>query len=189
MLVRTLLYALAAAALSAASASAQIIDYAKYPDLAGQWRPIGGPGRSRYQQAVWALTMAQPLDRGISGDLQATISARPGMVARAPLTYKCLSPGMPRVTNAWRGNRTIITPDTTYILMDHVLRRSPHLRPTRAIGPRILEFNPVAYSIGKWDRQQGQRKTTTFSRWRPMAFAVRAARRQLGLPLHWIDVI
>src|ERR1700738_3436786 len=44
MLARTLLCVIACAAL-AATAGAQIIDYSKYPDLGGQWRPIGGPGR------------------------------------------------------------------------------------------------------------------------------------------------
>ena len=41
MLARTLLCVIASAAFSA-TAGAQILDYAKYPDLGGQWRPRSG---------------------------------------------------------------------------------------------------------------------------------------------------
>src|ERR1700730_5043208 len=45
MTYRSLLAAIALTALSISSAGAQIFDYSKYPNLKGQWGPIGGPGR------------------------------------------------------------------------------------------------------------------------------------------------
>ena len=45
MAYRSLLGAIALTALSLSSAGAQIFDYSRYPNLKGQWLPIGGPGR------------------------------------------------------------------------------------------------------------------------------------------------
>ena len=45
MTYRIWLCCIALTALSISSAGAQIFDYSKYPNLKGQWRPIGGPGR------------------------------------------------------------------------------------------------------------------------------------------------
>src|ERR1700674_3896716 len=45
MTYRSLLAAIALTALSISGAGAQILDYSKYPNLKGQWLPIGGPGR------------------------------------------------------------------------------------------------------------------------------------------------
>ena len=45
MMCRSLLGAIVLTALSLASARGEIFDYAKYPNLKGQWLPIGGPGR------------------------------------------------------------------------------------------------------------------------------------------------
>ena len=152
MLARTLLCVIAAAAFSA-SAGAQIIDYAKYPDLNGQWRPIGGPGR---------FDMSKPGGRG----QQAPLTAEYQAIFEANLkdqaaggqgttsTYKCLSPGMPRVTNAYGETEFLITPDTTYILMDHILDDRRIFTDGRG-WPAELEPTLLGYSIGKWIDRKG----------------------------------
>jgi len=152
MLARTLLCVVACAAFSA-SAGAQIIDYAKYPDLGGQWRPIGGPGR---------FDMSKPGGRG----QQAPLTAEYQAIFEANLrdqaaggqgttsTYKCLSPGMPRVTNAYGETEFLITPDTTYILMDHILDDRRIFTDGRG-WPAELEPTLLGYSIGQWIDSKG----------------------------------
>jgi hypothetical protein len=152
MLARTLLCVVACAIFSA-TAGAQIIDYAKYPDLSGQWRPIGGPGR---------FDMSKPGGRG----QQAPLTAEYQAIFEANLkdqaaggqgttsTYKCLSPGMPRVTNAYGETEFLITPDTTYILMDHILDDRRIFTDGRA-WPAELEPTLLGYSIGKWIDRKG----------------------------------
>jgi hypothetical protein len=153
MLVRTLLYALAAAALSAASASAQIIDYAKYPDLAGQWRPIGGPGRFDISKPFGRGQQA-PLTAEYEAIFEANLKDQAAGGQGTTSTYKCLSPGMPRVTNAYGETEFIITPDTTYILMDHILDDRRVFTDGRD-WPAALEPSLLGYSIGKWIDSKG----------------------------------
>lgn len=148
-----LLCALAAAALSTASASAQIIDYSKYPDLTGQWRPIGGPERfdvskpgGRGQQA--------PLTAEYQAIFEASLKDQAAGGQGATSTSQCLSPGMPRVTNAYGEVEFIITPDTTYILVDHILDDRRIFTDGRA-WPADLEPSLLGYSIGKWIDSKG----------------------------------
>ena len=147
MLARTLLCVLACTAFSA-TAGAQIIDYAKYPDLSGQWRPIGGPAR---------FDMSKPAGRGqeapLTPEYQAVFETNLKDVAAggqgASSVFECMSPGMPRVTNAYGDAEFLITPDTTYILMDHILDDRRIYTDGRA-WPTNLEPSLLGYSIGKW---------------------------------------
>jgi len=141
------------AALSTASASAQIFDTAKYPNLQGQWRPIGGPGR---------FDMSKPAGRGqqapLTAEYQAIFEANLKDQAEGgqgtTSTYKCISPGMPRVTNAYGEVEFIITPDTTYILQDHILDDRRIFTDGRN-WPAELEPTLLGYTIGKWIDSKG----------------------------------
>jgi hypothetical protein len=153
MLLRVLLCALAATALLMMPAPAQVFDTAKYPDLKGQWRPIGGPGR---------FDMSKPAGRG----QQAPLTAEYEAIFEANLkdqaaggqgstsTYKCLSPGMPRVTNAYGETEFVVTPGTTFILMDHILDDRRIFTDGRD-WPAELEPTLLGYSIGKWIDNRG----------------------------------
>jgi hypothetical protein len=141
------------AGLSTASASAQIFDTAKYPNLQGQWRPIGGPGR---------FDMSKPAGRGqqapLTAEYQAIFEANLKDQAEGgqgtTSTYKCISPGMPRVTNAYGEVEFIITPDTTYILQDHILDDRRIFTDGRN-WPAELEPTLLGYTIGKWIDSKG----------------------------------
>ena len=119
MLARTLLCIIAVAAFSS-TAGAQIIDYAKYPDLGGQWRPIGGPGRFDISKPAGRGQLA-PLTAEYQAIFEANLKDQAAGGQGTTSTYQCLSPGMPRVTNAYGETEFVITPGTTYILMDHIL--------------------------------------------------------------------
>jgi hypothetical protein len=149
MLERSLRGAIAlAAALCVMTAPAHAWDDANYPDLKGQWRPIGGPGR---------FDISKPAGRGQQAPLNAEYRAifeanvldqAAGGQGTTP-TYKCLSPGMPRVTNGYGEMEFVITPDTTYILVDHILDDRRIFTDGRD-WPADLEPTLLGYSIGKW---------------------------------------
>ena len=148
MLERSLLGAVALAALCLTTAPTRAWDDAKYPDLKGQWRPIGGPGR---------FDISKPAGRGQQAPLvpeyQAVFEANvldqaAGGQGTTP-TYKCLSPGMPRVTNGYGEMEFVVTPDTTYILVDHILDDRRIFTDGRD-WPAELEPTLLGYSIGKW---------------------------------------
>jgi hypothetical protein len=149
MLERSLLAAVAlAAALCLSAGPTRAWDDANYPDLKGQWRPIGGPGRfdigkppGRGQQAplvpeYQAVFEANVLDQAAGG--QGTTP-----------TYKCLSPGMPRVTNGYGQMEVVITPETTHILVQHIHDNRRIFTDGRD-WPAELEPSLLGYSIGKW---------------------------------------
>jgi hypothetical protein len=152
MLARTLLYVIACAAISA-TANAQIIDYAKYPDLGGQWRPIGGPGRFDLSKPAGRGQLA-PLTAEYQAVFEANLQDQAAGGQGTTSTYKCLSPGMPRVTNAYGETEFLITPDTTYILMDHILDDRRIFTDGRD-WPAELEPTLLGYSIGKWVDSKG----------------------------------
>jgi hypothetical protein len=129
-------------------AGAQAWDDAKYPDFKGQWRPIGGPGR---------FDISKPAGRGqqapLTAEYQAIFEANlkdqaAGGQGTTP-TYKCLSPGMPRVTNGYGEIEFIVTPDTTYILVDHILDDRRIFTDGRD-WPADIEPSFLGYSIGRW---------------------------------------
>jgi hypothetical protein len=152
MLARTLLHVIACAALSA-TANAQIIDYGKYPDLGGQWRPIGGPGRFDLSKPAGRGQLA-PLTAEYQAVFEANLQDQAAGGQGTTSTYKCLSPGMPRVTNAYGETEFLITPDTTYILMDHILDDRRIFTDGRD-WPAELEPTLLGYSIGKWVDSKG----------------------------------
>jgi len=149
MLDRSLLGAIAlATALYAMTAPTRAWDDAKYPDLKGQWRAIGGPGR---------FDISKPAGRGqqapLTAEYQAVFEANlvdqaNGGQGTTP-TYKCISPGMPRVTNGYGEIEFVITPETTYILVDHI-QDDRRIYTDGRDWPAELEPTLLGYSIGHW---------------------------------------
>ena len=149
MLYRSVLGAMmVSAALCAMTAGAWAWDDALYPNLKGQWRPIGGPGR---------FDISKPGGRGqqapLTAEYQAIFDANvidqaAGGQGTTP-TYKCLSPGMPRVTNGYGEIEFVVTPETTYILVEHILDDRRIFTDGRD-WPADLEPTFLGYSIGKW---------------------------------------
>jgi hypothetical protein len=148
MLERSLLGAVALLAAVCATTQTRAWDDAKYPDLKGQWRSIGGPGR---------FDISKPGGRGqqapLTPEYQAIFEANlvdqaSGGQGTTP-TYKCISPGMPRVTNGYGEMEFIVTPDTTYILIDHIQDDRRIFTDGRAWPPE-LEATLLGYSVGHW---------------------------------------
>ena len=151
MLERSLLGVIAA--LLCVTSPALAWDDARYPDLSGQWRAIGGPGR---------FDISKPAGRGqqapLTPEYQAIFEANildqaAGGQGTTP-TYKCISPGMPRVTNGYGEIEFVITPGTTYILVDHILDDRRIFTDGRD-WPAEIPPSLLGYSIGHWVDTKG----------------------------------
>jgi hypothetical protein len=145
---RSLLAAVALMALCISTMESQAWDDSKYPDLSGQWRPIGGPGR---------FDISKPAGRGqhapLTPEYQAIFEAnlkdqaegRQGTSA----TYTCISPGMPRVTNGYGEMEFVVTRDTTHILIRHIDDNRRIFTDGRD-WPQDPDPTFLGYSIGQW---------------------------------------
>src|SRR5262245_31110425 len=118
MLYRSSICAIALlAVLCVTMTDARAWDDTKYPDFGGQWRPIGGPGR---------FDISKPAGRGqqapLTPEYQAIFEAdeKEGGQSMFNQTYRCWSPGMPRVTNGYGEIEFVVTPKTTHILVNHI---------------------------------------------------------------------
>src|SRR5215471_16192776 len=100
MTCRSLLAAIALAALSTSSAPAQILDYSKYPNLKGQWGPIGGPGRFDIGKA-WGPGQEAPLTPEYQAVFDANLADQAAGGQGHDRDWVCQSPGMPRATNGY----------------------------------------------------------------------------------------
>jgi hypothetical protein len=114
--------------------------------LKGQWQRIGAPR--------WAKASEAPLTDEYRAIFEANLKDQAAGGQGSTSTYKCLSPGMPRVTNAYGETEFVITPATTFILMDHILDDRRIFTDGRD-WPAELEPTLLGYSIGKWIDSQG----------------------------------
>ena len=135
-------------ALCVASGDARAWDDSTYPDLSGQWRPIGGPGRFDISKPAGRGQQA-PLTPEYQTIFEANVKEQAAGGQGTTKTYRCFSPGMPRVTNGYGEIEFVVTPKTTHILVDHIYdnrRIFTDGRPWPAeIVPTLL-----GYSIGQW---------------------------------------
>ncbi len=153
-----------AAALAAALSApmvAHAFDDAKYPDLKGEWRRVAVPSGTyrgvQYDphkpagpwqeapltpeyQAIFEANLADQAEGGQAGDP----------------TFRCLSPGMPRVMGPYGEMEIVVLPETTYILIDHI-RDSRRIYTDGRDFPANMADDPqfTGYSIGRWVDEDG----------------------------------
>jgi len=127
-------------------ADAQAWDDTKYPDFSGQWRSIGGPGRYDQSQPRGGPTPAP-----FTPEYQAIFDAirSEGGQGTSNMTYRCWSPGMPRVTNGYGEMEFVVTPKTTHILADHIYDNRRIFTDGRP-WPETMIPTLLGYSIGRW---------------------------------------
>ncbi len=140
-------------ALGLGASAAQAFDDSKFPDWKGRWTRAPVPG------AVGPPPHdpSKPPGRGqgapLTPEYQAIFEANladqaAGGQGYGP-TYACLPNGMPRAMSAYEPLELIITPDLTYVLVDHI----EHTRRIYTDGrdwPAEIEPTFSGYSIGKW---------------------------------------
>jgi hypothetical protein len=182
MLYRSSIAATAlAATLLMSVADTQALDDAKYPDLRGQWTAIGGsvkfvPDKPR------GLGQEAPLTPEYQAIFEANLrDVAEGGQGTDPTTW-CLSPGMPRVTNGYGQMEFVVTPETTHILVFHVLD-SRRIFTDGRDWPTDLDPSFLGISIGHWSDTDGDGRydlleVETRNMKGPRAFDAS------GLPLH-----
>jgi hypothetical protein len=146
------------AAMLAAPFSAQAQDASKYPDWSGQWTRASGaqwdptkpPGKG--QQAPLTAEYQAVFDR-VTADIAA------GGQNDNP-TIKCIPPGMPRIMIMYESMEFVITPATTYMLIEYAdpLRR---IYTDGRDWPADIEPTYVGYSIGHWQDTDGDGRYDT----------------------------
>src|SRR6266851_10298071 len=137
---------------------AQAFDESKYPDLKGQWRRAergdiaGGFGGLRYDASKpVGLGQEAPLTPEYQAIYEANLADQAQGGQGIDPTFTCLSPGMPRVMIAYAPMEVVVTPDTTYILMEHI-HDNRRIHTDGRTFPGNMDEDPQfsGYSVGKW---------------------------------------
>src|SRR5262245_55552341 len=123
MLLRSALTAIVLA-LGVLPAAAQVLDLGKYPDLKGQWRRAPVPGAIGQPPHDPSKPFGRGQEAPLTPEYQAIFEANLKDQAEGgrgnDVTRVCLPNGMPRAMSAYEPLEIIITPDATYILIDHI---------------------------------------------------------------------
>jgi hypothetical protein len=138
--------------------SGQAADDAKYPDWKGQWSRFiarGLPGQASHDQTrPWGFGQQAPLTPEYAAVLEASLADQAnGGLGNFP-TARCFPAGMPHMMMGFGPQEYVITPETTYILIDW----DDHGRRIFTDGrdwPTGLEQTYAGYSIGRWIDQGG----------------------------------
>src|SRR5437762_2744433 len=111
-------------ALGVLPAGAQVLDLGKYPDLKGQWRraPVpGAVGQPPHDPSKpYGRGQQAPLTADYQKIFEANLADQAAGGQGNDVTRICLPNGMPRAMSAYEPLEIIITPDLTYILIDHI---------------------------------------------------------------------
>jgi hypothetical protein len=188
MLYRSLLGAIALAALSVSAANAEILDYSKYPNLKGQWNRFivpGLPGQPSFDQTKpWGFGQEAPLTPEYKAVLEASLADQAkGGQGNFTDGSRCLAYGMPMMMAAFYPQEYIITPETTYILINN----ADHGRRIYTDGrdwPKEIEPTYQGYSIGKWIDEDGQSRFNVLEVETRGPFKGPRVYDATGLPLH-----
>jgi hypothetical protein len=154
MLLRDLIGAIMlAAAIASPAAAQQPFDAGKYPAFAGQWVRIGPLG---------VFDPTKPPGRGqqapLTPEYQAIFEANLADVATGGFgddpVYSCIPEGMPRAMTLVLPMEIVITPNTTYMLMEYLSMLRRVFTDGRAF-PTDEDPSWMGYSIGKWIDDDG----------------------------------
>jgi hypothetical protein len=150
-----------AAALAASFAPAQAWDDARYPDLKGQW-VRGYPGLSRFDPSKpIGLRQEAPLTPEYQAIYQANLAEQAAGGQGIDPTYRCISPGMPRVMHVYSPMEIVVTPPTTYLLIEHI-HDNRRIYTDGRDWPDNMYDDPQfsGYSIGRWIDEGGAGRYT-----------------------------
>jgi hypothetical protein len=132
---------------------AQIVDLGKYPNIAGGW------GRSEVYQ--WARGEKPPLTPEYQAVLDANLADRKVGGHGTDTMYRCFPPGMPRAMHLYSPMEVVITPGTTYLLIDHIHDDRRIFTDGRDWPEGEVELSFSGYSIGRWVDEAGTGKYDT----------------------------
>ena len=152
--------ALATALIAAPAAAQQALDAGKYPPMAGQWQRVGPLG---------VFDSTKPPARGqqapLTPEYQKIYDANLAEVAKGGFgddpVYTCIPEGMPRAMNLVLPMEIVITPGTTYILMEYLSMLRRIYTDGRSF-PTDEDPSWMGYSIGRWADPDSSGRCTAF---------------------------
>lgn len=187
MRYRNLTGAIATAVLVIAAGHARAFDDSRYPNLKGQWNRYivpNLPGQPSFDQTKsWGFGQDAPLTREYKAVLEASMAdqARGG---QGNFTgSSCFAFGMPLMMAAFYPQEYVITPETTYILVNN----ADHGRRIFTDGrdwPYDVEPTYQGYSIGKWIDADGSGRFSVLEVETRGPFKGPRSYDGTGLPLH-----
>ena len=169
------------AALLAAFTAAAAAEEAKYPDLRGQWNTLSPRGSFDPDKPPGRGTLA-PLTEEYKAIYEANVAEQLAGGHGTEPSYQCLPPGMPRAMIAYESMEVVVTPETTYILIDHIHDNRRIYTDGRG-WPAEIEPSYRGYSIGKWIDEGGSGRFTVLEV-ETRGFKGPRAYDTSGLPLH-----
>jgi hypothetical protein len=139
---------------------ARAFDESKYPDFNGQWKRPAGIANQFDISKPQGRAQQVPLTPEYQAIFEAGLAdQKTGGQGNDP-TYICIPDGMPRVMNVIFPMEIVITPKTTYMMIEYLTQ----LRRIYTDGrdwPKDFEPSFTGYSIGKWtDADAGGRYQT-----------------------------
>jgi hypothetical protein len=149
-----------AVVLAVVSTATQAFDDSKYPNLKGQWTraraPIVGGTQAPFDPT-------KPVGRGqqapLTPEYQAIYEANLAEQATGGQGNwqggKCFPVGMPGVMTLYRPMEIVITPEVTYILIEHLHGTARRIYTDGRDWPAKMEPGFDGYSIGKWVDEDG----------------------------------
>src|SRR5207302_10658030 len=145
-------------ALSVTIFDTRAFDDTKYPDLKGQWvRAEGARGVGRFDPTKPPGRLQEaPLTAEYQAIYEANLADQASGGQGIDPTYRCLSPGMPRIMHAYSPMEIVVTPDTTHILIEHI-HDSRRIHTDGRDFPEDMDLEPMfaGYSIGQWVDEDG----------------------------------
>ena len=156
----TLLVMALAAVLNIATAADEAKYLEKYPDLRGQWMGVlrtrpGLPGQPSFDASKpWGKGQEAPLTAEYQAILEENLKSQKEGGTFDWLGATCLGFGMPLIAYGFEPQEFIVTPETTYILINWV----EHNRRIYTDGrdwPKEIEPTLTGYSIGRWIDEDG----------------------------------
>jgi hypothetical protein len=166
-----------AATVLAMTGGAAAFDETKYPDLKGQWMrtAVGlfagtSVGGLRYDESgppAKSLSLGQ--QPPLTPEYQAIYDENLDDMGKGGQgidpTWSCMSLGMPRVMIGYAPMEFVVTPETTYVLMErdndfyrHIYTDGRNFPANMAAEPRFL-----GYSIGRWLDEDGDGRFDTLA--------------------------
>ena len=123
-------------------------DESKYPDFNGQWRRASRVPSNRVGAA---FDPSKPFGPRVGQGIDPT--------------YRCLSPGMPRVMIPYSGMEFVVTPSATLILFERDWDFNRHIYTDGRGFPADMDLEPryLGYSIGKWLDTDGDGRYDTLT--------------------------
>src|SRR5499426_4072852 len=151
--VRSLIGAIALAGMMLTASDARAFDETKYPDWSGQWRRPPGVG-NQWDTSSPPRKAQAPLTAEYRAVYEANLADQAAGGQGTDPTYICIPDGMPRAMNVIFPMEIVITPKTTYIMIEYLsmLRR---IYTDGRDWPRDQEPSFMGYSIGKWVDEGG----------------------------------